>query len=169
MIFDLLAASGKSRKLTLFYKGNQHEKITGGWADNVYMLQSDYSRANATIGNTIKFSVKEARTYVAVSPKKTIDLTNYSKLCIKFDHISYWKRNDDPRSDVCTHVVIDRNNTMDDSTYVSLTKYRSGGTYTIDISNLTSNYYLAIGSANFSKVPDTESVSTTISKIWLEK
>lgn len=130
---------------TLFNLGDQYEHVTGGWQQ--FKLSSG---ATLTIGTTIVYSAgaNESQKMALARTVNLIPFGGYKTLYFTISKVS---------NTGGSLVVYDEN----DSTIV--TNYTSGsaGTYSVDVSELNGNYYVAVGGHNGRK--------GEISKVWLER
>lgn len=133
----------------LYNKGYKAEGITGGWTGSGYTVSSARDKVNATVGTTLKCTVTNEYQQAIAGTNNAIDLTKINTLCVQVSEF-YGTQGG-------LFVATSKNyNEMAVQTVITAT-----GDYTLDVSQLSGNYYVGVFAVSAKVYSD-----VSYSKVW---
>lgn len=160
----------------LFYKGDQHVELTGGYASTGLRMygwtDGEWMGSDAPvleIGTDMKIYQANNPKFGTVFTNKMLDVSACSKLCVDLEYnilgkgfnngfgIHLTKTNTNGYNPLVTYFV---DTAKEDKSY--------NGVVTMDLSGVSGNVYLAISSHRHSHLEQHPYNTVTIRKIWLE-
>ena len=137
-----------------FDNGNQFEGVTGGWTKDGYTVGDRTMSGTTTIGTTMKITVTEAKGACVVGTVNPVDLTDVDTVYFNVTAIQ-----------TTTSQFVGVSTGKNVGSNVANTSVTATGLVSVDVSNLSGNYYL-FAYANNSTTATTRSM--TIDKVYGE-
>lgn len=145
--YVVISTEGQSESVTLVYwqgeiykNGNQYTSVTGGFqtfkiASNVAAL------GTATFGDSSVVLSNSADGSIAIAPVNKLDVTDFSTLTVVVTNMF----SSSGRAYMFIADSVDNIQMNNQSGYIQRENFPSAGTYTMDISSLTGEYYIGVG------------------------
>lgn len=143
-----------SHKLVLFNNGNDNASVTGGWRyEHYYATEQSFTINNN--GINLYIYNNDGSGGIEASTNYGIFLNNYKTLNVKVSNIS---------RGACYLGVSTNLNISASNNYTASNSGGAPGTYTIDISSISSSQYIKLKLIS----NHSQDASMTISEVWLE-
>lgn len=126
----------------LFNNGDQCTAITGGWTSSNYSFANGGNKGSATAGNTLSVSSvsgSSANSYGILGTANGIILGDIDSIKISATISNY-------KSESRYYIILSTTKSLTDSNHAARVAFTSGGTKTLDVSNLSKStrYYISV-------------------------